>query len=148
MGDFMNNKGALISFDIALSLVILFIFVASATNIITYSKNNYMLNMESMQDVQDLMELLTTQEIIENQTTITYLSQNLNKNDLHSNTKAKSIIENFMETNAPDLNYQFREINILNKTIASKGEINDAKDINTAIRHCGNYTFQLSCWRI
>ena len=143
----MNNKGALISFDIALSLVILFIFVASITNIIVYSKNNYMLDMESMHDVQDLMELLTTQEIIENQTLISYLSYSLNE-DTYSKTKAKSTIENFMETNAPDLNYEFREINVINKTIAYNGEINTAEHITTAIRHYGNYTFQLSCWRI
>lgn len=144
----MNNNGALISLDIALSLVILFIFIASATNIITYSKNNYMCDIESMQDVQDLMELLTTQEIIENQTTLIYLSQNLNKNNPQNNPKAKTIIQNFMETNAPNLNYQFSETNVLNKTIASKGEINDAQYVSTAVRHCGGYTFQLSCWRI
>lgn len=144
----MNNKGALISLDIALSLVILFIFIASATNIITYSKNNYMLDMESMQDVQDLMELLTTQEIIENQTILKYLSQNLNKNNLQNNPKAKTIIQNFMETNAPNLNYQFSETKILNKTIVSKGEITTAQHVSTAIRHCGDYTFQLSCWKV
>lgn len=144
----MNNKGALISFDIALSLVILFIFVASVTNIMTYSKSNYMLDMESMQDVQDIMELLATQEIIEDQTILAYISQDLKQSNLCSNTKAKSTIENFMETNAPDLNYQFSEINVFNKTIASKGEIINAQHVNTAIRHCGDYTFQLSCWRI
>lgn len=143
----MNNKGALISFDIALSLVILFIFVASITNIISSSKNNYMLDMESMQDVQDLMELLTTQEIIENQTILAYVTFSLN-DDVHAKTKAKSTIENFMETNAPDLNYEFCEINAINKTIAHKGEMNAAEHVNTAIRHYGNYTFQLSCWRI
>lgn len=143
----MNNEGALISFDATLSLVILFIFISSITNIITYSKNSYMLDIESVHDVQDLMELLTTQEVIENQTIIVYLSQSLSKN-IHANSKAKSIIEEFMQTNAPELNYQFSELNVINKTIASKGEIKTAKHVTTATRHYMDYKFQLSCWRI
>ncbi len=144
----MNNNGSLISIDAISALIILFIFVSSVTNIITYSKNNYMLEMESMHDVQELMDLLTTQELIENQTILEQLSQNLNHNNSYYNTKTKEIIENFMKINAPELSYEFREINIINKTIASKGEKYRAKNVNSAIRHYGNYTFQLSCWKI
>ena len=107
-----------------------------------------MYDIESVHDVQDLMELLTTQEVIENQTIIVYLSQSLSNKNMHTSSTAKSIIEHFMQTNAPELNYQFCEVNVINKTIASKGEIKTARHVTTATRHYMDYKFQLSCWRI
>lgn len=147
----MDQKGFLATADAIFGLLIIFILISAVLNVINSPMPSFSQEITPQQDVQDLMEILATNSAYgDNQTilmdiTIHLLSQNNSDDAVES---SGIIVSDFLNNTAPGMKYNFTEIQQLNgTTIAANEKMENAKNIHSAIRHVGNYTFQLYLWK-
>jgi hypothetical protein len=147
----MDQKGFLATADAIFGLLIIFILISAVLNVTNSPMPSFSQEITPEQDVQDLMEILATNSAYgDNQTilmeiTIQLLSQN-NSNDAVESSGI--IVSDFLNNTAPGMKYNFTETQQLNgTTIAANEKMENAKNIHSAIRHFGNYTFQLYLWK-
>jgi hypothetical protein len=147
----MDQKGFLATADAIFGLLIIFILISSVLNVTNSPMSSFSQEINPEQDVQDLMEILATNSAYgDNQTilmeiTIQLLSQNNSNNAVES---SGIIVSDFLNNTAPGMKYNFTETQQLNgTTIVANEKMENAKNIHSAIRHVGNYTFQLYLWK-
>ncbi len=147
----MDQKGFLATADAIFGLLIIFILISAVLNVTNTPMPSFSQEINPEQDVQDIMETMATNPAYgDNQTilteiTIHLLSQNNSDDAVES---SGLIVSDFMNKTVPGTKYNFTETQQLNgTTIVSNGEMENAKNIHSAIRHCGNYTFQLYLWK-
>ena len=85
------------------------------------------------------MEILSTNtdEVSLNQ--IYYILKS-NNNSIESTNQVSLILNSFFDKNIPDKNYVFK---VNNEILASKGNLEDKDNYNSAKRRLGDYTFTL-----
>ena len=146
----MDDKGFIVTSDALLSLIVVFILLATVTNINADKSVSSMQDMVMAKKVQDTMELMANyKDISTNKTLIDLMVEELEKN---SNQKsgidnAGQIAGEFLNKTLIGYKYNLIEVNKLNgTTLASNANINQANNISVASRSCAGYTFKLYAW--
>ena len=123
---------------IALSLIFIAFFAFNSMINIDIVNNNYQV-LNDYKTSQDLMEILSTNtdEVSLNQ--IYYILKS-NNNSIESTNQVSLILNSFFDKNIPDKNYVFK---VNNEILASKGNLEDKDNYNSAKRRLGDYTFTL-----
>ena len=123
---------------IAISLIFIAFFAFNSMINIDIVNNNYQV-LNDYKTSQDLMEILSTNtdEVSLNQ--IYYILKS-NNNSIESTNQVSLILNSFFDKNIPDKNYVFK---VNNEILASKGNLEDKDNYNSAKRRLGDYTFTL-----
>lgn len=123
---------------IAISLIFIAFFAFNSMINIDIVNNNYQV-LNDYKTSQDLMEILSTNtdEVSLNQ--IYYILKS-NNNSIESTNQVSLILNSFFDKNIPDKNYVFK---VNNEIFASKGNLEDKDNYNSAKRRLGDYTFTL-----
>ncbi|MGC9517325.1 MAG: hypothetical protein ACP5C3_06485 [Methanomicrobiales archaeon] len=145
----MDNRGIIITSDSIFSLIIIFIILATVTNI-SANKSGSQLDLLMTNKAQDTMELMVNyRDVSTNKTIIETVATELkiSNNQKSGISNAGKVVGEFLNKTLDSTNYNLIEVNKLNGTIiASNADINQAKNISTAIRSYGGYTFRLYLW--
>ena len=143
----MDKKGFIYTFDAILAIIpVLIVLIAVG------SANQGDLILPSQQirlhhQAQDTLELMAQYHnsdvtVLEE---ITMLLE-VNNNSATGIEAARKIASSFLDKNLPGANYQLLEINQLNATIISKGNMDNADNVAVGSRNYGNYSFKLFVW--
>lgn len=145
----MDEKGFIFTFDAALALIPIFILLLAVN---TIDSGNFALSSEQMRlshQAQDCMDLMAQYQGSSGVTVINEIVSNLAAND-NNDIGVKAAAEvagGFLDKNLPGKHYKLVELKQLNgATIASNGQIEDAKNVAVASRSYGNYNFLLYVW--
>ncbi len=144
----MDNKGFIFTFDAILALIPVFIVLMAVSSVdqgglILPSQQVRLIH--QAQDTLDLMAQYRNSEgtLIEEMVVLL----KANHNNAHGIDTAGEIIGPFLDKNLPGMNYKLIELNQLNgATIASHGNMENAKNVAVGSRNYGNYSFQLYVW--
>ncbi|MCK9152313.1 hypothetical protein [Methanobacterium alcaliphilum] len=136
----MDQKGFLISMDAILGLLIFMVLMGVVTNVNIFTSHSYSQEKGFTYSAQESMELMANHN---DSGKGSILAQIANKLGAGEEKSAEKIAEEFLNNSGYE-NYKFCVINQPNKsTITSKGDIDGSKNVNSAIRRYGDYTFQL-----
>jgi hypothetical protein len=142
---FMDNKGFIFTLDAALALIPIFIVIVAVANIGDLGVSP---QARFAQNAQDTLEIMSNphnnvdSSIIQNMADI--LAANNNSDG--GIQEAGKIADSFLNKTLPNSKYSMIEINQLNRTITSNGDINKAKDTSVGFKSSGNYIFKLYIW--
>ena len=146
---FMDEKGFLSLVDGILAIFMIIIALMIFNTIINidisqYSKENddFLLS----QDVMETMSLKIDENTYSTLETIQYKLES-NNNSIQSIKEVAIISGEFLNKTIPNKSYSLVENKQLNGTIiVSNDNVNLAKNISTATRNIGNYSFTLYIW--
>ena len=141
----MDKKGLILTLDSVLALIPIFIIIIAVTNI-----NNSELvpfHHSSIYKAQDTLEIMSNQNkigynILQNMADVLYQ----NGNSEVGIKEAGKIAGSYLNKSLGNSKYSLMEINQLNKTIISNGDIKNAKEISVGFKSCKNYIFKLNVW--
>jgi len=146
----MDNKGLIVSSDAILALIVVFILLATVTNISGDKSGSFIQQVVMAKNAQDAMELMATyKNISTNKTVLELMADQLikNGNQRSGMDDAGQIASEFLDKTLSGSNYNLIEINKLNgTTIASNADVNQASNVSVASRSFGEYTFKLYTW--
>ncbi|AXV37786.1 MAG: hypothetical protein CIT01_06020 [Methanobacterium sp. BRmetb2] len=146
----MDNKGLIVSSDAILALIVVFILLATVTNISGDKSGSFIQQVVMAKNAQDAMELMATyKNISTNKTVLELMADQLikNGNQRSGMDDAGQIASEFLDKTLSGSNYNLIEINKLNGTpLASNADMNNADNISSASRTCGEYIFKLYIW--
>jgi len=143
----MDNKGLIFTLDSFLALIPIFIIIAAVANVsdsgLTYSSQQ----VRPIQDAQDALEIMTHSNGLES-TVLQEITSALieSENSDGGIQKSGEIAGPYLNKTLGNSKYSLVEINQLNKTIASNGDMKNAKDISVGFKSCGDYIFKLCIW--
>ncbi|MGZ7107940.1 MAG: hypothetical protein ACXVHW_03125 [Methanobacterium sp.] len=144
----MDNKGLIFTLDSALALISIFIVIVTVANISDSGLTSSSKQVRSIHNAQDILEIMAT-----NQNDLGYSVLQKVANALSGNENSQSGIEEAREISGFYLNktlgnskYSLMEINQLNKTIASNGDIKNANETSVGFKSCEGYFFKLYIW--
>jgi len=143
----MDERGLIFTIDSVLALIPIFIIIFAITNISDSEINSLPHHVSSVQCAQDLLEVMSNQNnlgdnILLNMADI--LSRNGNS-DLGIEEAGK-IAGFYLNNTLKNSKYSLSEINRLNRTIVSNGDIKNAYEISVGFKTCKNYIFKLYIW--
>lgn len=147
----MDQKGFLATSDAIFGLLVTFIMLSAVLSSFNIPIPSISQEINPERNVQDVMEIMATSSLeVNDQTilseiTIHLISQNNSPQAVES---SGIMVGDFLNKTVPGMKYNFTETQQLNgTTIASNEKMQNAKNIYSAIRHVGNYTFQLYLWK-
>lgn len=143
----MDNKGLIFTLDSFLALIPIFIVIAAVLNVGDSGFTSPSQQVCSIQDAQDTLEIMTHQSGLKSNVLQDITSVLIeNENSEGGIEKAGEIADSYLNKTLGKSKYSLTEINQLNKTITSNGEIKNAKDISVGFKSCENYSFKLCIW--
>lgn len=146
----MDQKGFLATTDAIFGLLIIFILISSVLNVNNIPNSSFSQEIGPQHDIQDIMENMASSAINDdNETILSKISIQLmsNNNSKESIESSGIIAAEFLNKTAPGMKYNFTETRQLNgTTIVANSPMENTKNIQSAARHFGNYTFQLYVW--
>lgn len=146
----MDDKGFIVTLDALLSLIVVFILLATVTNISADKSSTSMQDLTMAKNVHDTMELMANyKDISTNKTVIELMVEELEKSSNQNSgvDNAGQIAGYFLNKTLTGNNYNLIEINKLNgTTIASNADVNQASNVSVASKSFGEYTFKLYIW--
>jgi hypothetical protein len=147
----MDQKGFLATADAIFGLLITFILIGAVLSSLNIPAPSFSQEINPEQDVHDVMEIMATYSVdgngktILSEMTIHLISQNNSKEAVES---CGIIAGEFLNKTAPGMKYNLMETsNLKGATIVSNGDMEKAKNIHSAVRNFGNYSFQLYLWK-
>lgn len=147
----MDQKGFLATADAIFGLLVTFILLCAVLSSFNISTPTISQEINPERNAQDVMEIMATSPLegrdqtILSEVTIHLISQNNSQKAVES---SGIIVADFLNKTVPGMKYNFTETQNLNgTTIVSNDKMENAKNIYSAIRHIGNYTFQLYLWK-
>lgn len=143
----MDNKGLILTLDSVLALVSIFIIIVTVSNISSSGLTSSS-QVRSTQNAQDTLEIMATNQINSYPSVlqqITYILME-NNNSEEGITEARKISEFYLNKTLVNSKYTLIEINQLNKTITSSGDIRNANDTSVGFKSCEGYIFKLYIW--
>ena len=143
----MDKKGFIYTFDAILAIIPVFILIISVSSV---NQGEMILPSQQIRlhhQAQDTLELMAQYY----DSDITVLEEitlvlKANNNSAAGVEAAEKIASSFLEKNLPGSNYQLLEINQLNATIISKGNMENADNVAVGSINYGNYSFKLLVW--
>lgn len=147
----MDEKGFTFTFDAVLALIPVFILLVTIN---TAGSGNFGFSSDQVRlshQAQDSMDLMAQYQGSAGVTVIDEIVSTLEANNKNSAgiQAAGDIAGQFLDKNLPGKKYKLVELKELNGvTIVSNGEITNAKNIATASRSYGNYSFVLYVWDV
>jgi len=141
----MDEKGLIFTSDAVLALIPVFIIIAVVANV--GNSGSVSNQVRYIQDAQDTLEIMTA-----NQNSYSNVLQNIASILARNNNSEKGIQEAwkiagpYLNKTLVNSNYRLMEISEINKTLASRGDIKNARDISVGFKNYGNYTFKLYVW--
>ena len=143
----MDNRGMIFTLDAALALIPIFILLTAVANA-SDSSPIYSSHIRSIQNAQDNLDIMSSDTDNYNSNIIKNIADILienNDSDAGINEAGK-IAGYYLNKSIKNSNYCFMEVNQMNKTIVSNGDIKDAFDTSVGFKSCGNYIFKLYLW--
>lgn len=147
----MDQKGFLATADAIFGLLVTFILLCAVLSSFNIPTPTISQEINPERNAQDVMEIMATSPLegrdqtILSEVTIHLISQNNSQKAVES---SGIIVADFLNKTVPGMKYNFTETQNLNgTTIVSNDKMENAKNIYSAIRHIGNYTFQLYLWK-
>lgn len=147
----MDQKGFLATADAIFGLLVTFILLCAVLSSFNISTPTISQEINPERNAQDVMEIMANSPLegrdqtILSEVTIHLISQNNSQKAVES---SGIIVADFLNKTVPGMKYNFTETQNLNgTTIVSNDKMENAKNIYSAIRHIGNYTFQLYLWK-
>ncbi|WP_295722834.1 hypothetical protein [uncultured Methanobrevibacter sp.] len=127
-------------------IAILLIFIAflafnSMINLDIVNDNSQVLS--DYRTSEDLMEILSADSDDATLNQIYYILKS-NNNSYESKAQVTTILSSFFDKTIPDKNYVFK---VNNQIIASRGNLENFENYNSAKRTVGDYTFSLLVYR-
>ena len=144
----MDDKGLIFTLDAALALIPIFIVVVAVANFGDSGLISPSQQVRFVQDAHDTLEIMGTDQnglksnVLKNMAAV--LIENNNSEE--GIQEAGEIAGSFLNKTLGNSKYSLTEINQLNKTIASNGNINNANDASVGFKSCENYIFKLCIW--
>jgi len=144
----MDSKGFIFTFDAVLALIPILILFTAVINM----GNNDLVSGELRlsQDAQDSLETMAQyKNSADGVTILQKITETLriNNNNPAGIATAGTIAGEFLNKTLVGLKYNLTEVSQLDGiTIASNANMEDATNVNVAIRSYGNYTFKLYIW--
>jgi predicted PurR-regulated permease PerM len=143
----MDKKGLIFTLDSFLALIPILIVMVALTNIISSEITPFSHQINSIQNAQDILEIMSTpnksgNNILQN------MANTLSRNG-NSQTgikEAGEIADYYLNNTLGKSKYSLMETNQLNKTISSRGDIKTAHEISVSFKSCKNYIFKLYIW--
>lgn len=136
----MDEKGLIFTSDAVLALIPVFIIIAVVANV--SDSGSVSKQVRYIQDAQDTLEIMTSSYVLQNTASILAL----NNNSEEGIKEAGKIAGPYLNKTLGNSKYSLMEISELNKTITSRGDIKEARDISVGFKSYGNYTFKLCVW--
>jgi hypothetical protein len=144
----MDNKGLIFTLDSVLALIPIFIIIIAVANISDSGLISSTGQVRSFCNAQDTLEIMATNQnelhsnVLQNMATV--LAENSDSEK--GINEAEKIACIYLNKTIGSSKYNLMEINQLNKTIASNGDMKDANDISVGFKSSGNYIFKLYIW--
>lgn len=145
----MDDRGFILTLDAVMALIPVFIILLAVSSVnqsqITSPSSQVRLNHQA-QDCLDIMAQYKNPsgETVLEEITLTLESNNNNTMGVEA---AGKITSRFLEKIIPGMRFKFVELKQLNGvTIASNGEMDEAKNVAVGWRSCRNYCYQLYLW--
>jgi hypothetical protein len=144
----MDDKGLIFTLDAALALIPIFLVVVAVANFGDSGLISPSQQIRFVQDAHDTLEIMGTDQsglksnVLKNMATV--LIENNNSEE--GIQEAEEIAGSFLNKTLGNSKYSLTEINQLNKTIASNGNINNSNDASVGFKSCENYIFKLCIW--
>ncbi|MCE5213780.1 MAG: hypothetical protein LLF83_03560 [Methanobacterium sp.] len=143
----MDKKGFIYTFDAVLAIIPVLIILVTVSSV---SQGELILPSQQIRlqhQAQDTLEMMAQYRISD----ITVLEEitlvlKVNNNNAAGVEAAGEIASKFLDKVLPGANYQLLEINQLNSSITSKGNMEDADNVAVGSRSYGNYSFKLYVW--
>ncbi|MDI6644016.1 MAG: hypothetical protein QME14_03075 [Methanobacteriaceae archaeon] len=145
----MDDKGFIVTSDALISLIVIFILLATVNNISADKSCSSIQDVVMAKNAQDTMELMACYKYFTDKTLIELMVEQLEKSDNQKSgvDNAGKIAGEFLNKTLIGYNYNLIEINKLNgTTIASNADFNQASNVSVASRICGEYKFKLYIW--
>lgn len=148
MAILMNEKGLIFTLDAVLALIPVFIIIAAVANVGDSGSLYSSKQIRHIQDAQDTLEIMTTNQNGLNSNVLQNISSilALNNNSDGGVQEAGKIAGPYMNKTLGNSKYSLMEISELNKTIVSRGDIKKAGDISVGFKSCEKYIFKLYVW--
>lgn len=144
----MDNKGLIFTLDAALALIPIFIVLITVVNISgseLYSSHQVSL----VQNAHDTLEIMGTNQSGLKQNILQNIAFVLieNSNSEEGVQESGKIAGSYLNKTLGSSKYSLIEINQLNKTIVSNGDMKNADDVSVGFKSYGNYIFKLYIWK-
>lgn len=136
----MDEKGLIFTSDAVLAMIPVFIIIVAVANV--SDSGSVSKQVRYIQDAQDTLEIMTSSYVLQNIASILAL----NNNSKEGIKEAEKIACPYLNKTLGNSKYSLMEISELNKTITSRGDIKEARDISVGFKSYGNYTFKLYVW--
>jgi hypothetical protein len=143
----MDKKGFIYTFDAILAIIpvlIVIIAVSSANQGEMILPSQQIRLHHQAQDTLELMSQYHDSDITVLEEITLILKEN--NNSATGVEAAAKIASSFLEKNLPGANYQLLELNQLNATIISKGNMENADNVAVGSLNYGYYSFKLFVW--
>ncbi|NYB52083.1 MAG: hypothetical protein HVN35_05965 [Methanobacteriaceae archaeon] len=139
----MDEKGFAYTLDAVLALIPIMIVLFTVSNI-TASPESHS-EVLSNQKAQDIMELMARYTDADGMTVLDSMSNALSSgnNSEASIKKSGQIASSFLDKNLPCSYLLTEENQLKGKPIAGKLDLDNARNLATASRNCGSYTFRI-----
>lgn len=135
--------------DGILAMLMIIIALLIFNTVINIDISQYTKESEDFQTSQDVMEIMALKVHENSYSTLEIITHNLenNNNSLQTIENVSIIAEEFLNTTIPNKKYSLVENNQLNGTvIAANDNMYLAKNISTATRNIGKFSFTLYIW--
>jgi hypothetical protein len=149
MNLYKDKKGFFSIFDGILAILTIIIALMIFNTVINIDISQYSKENNDFLTSQDVMETMTLKVNENTYSTLEIIQQNLerNNNSLQSKEEVSIIAGEFLNSTIPNKSYSLVENNQLNGTIiVANDNIHLAKNISTATRNMGKYSFTLYIW--
>ncbi|HML06406.1 MAG TPA: hypothetical protein VK426_11575 [Methanobacterium sp.] len=143
----MDNKGLIFTLDSFLALIPIFIIIVAVSNVSDSELIFPSQNVRSIHDAQDTLEIMTHPNGLESTALQDITSALIESNNSDDGVqKASEIAGPYLNKTLGNSKYSLNEINPLNKTIISNGDMKNAKDVSVGFKSSGDYIFKLYLW--
>lgn len=145
----LDEKGNILIIDAILAILLLLSVFLVFNYAISISNPDYSLEIKNPKQSQDIMEILSGKINFTDTTFLGEISQILkdNKNSKESISEVSNLSkEKFRSLKLK--NYRFSETSVLNdEVLASSGDYSNAKNVYSATRTYGDYSYTLLTWQ-
>jgi len=146
MVSLMDEKGLIFTSDAVLALIPVFIIIVAVANV--SDSGSVSKQVRYIQDAQDTLEIMTANQNGLNSNVLQNIASilALNNNSEEGIKEAEKIAGPYLNKALGNSKYSLMEISERNKTIASRGDIKEARDISVGFKSYGKYIFKLYVW--
>lgn len=141
----MDNKGLIFTLDSALALVPVLIVIVAVMNIGYSGLSPSSKHLRSVHDAQDTLEIMATPNSLNN-SILQKMAAALSRNNASGIGECGNIAGIYLSNTLGNTKYCLMEINQLNKTITSSGDMINASEISVGLKSCEGYVFKLYIW--